>query len=198
MRIYFVRETMEENVPTTQLERIEHIVVLMLENRSFDNLLGWLYDPANQPPFDRVPPANFGGLYGKNLSNPASNCREVPVGKGADPTAPFPDPGEAFADVYEQIHGELLPASSNGAELVLPVACNMQGFLRNYERKSQPNPETILNCFTPAVVPVLSSLAHYYGVCDHWFASIPSQTLCNRSFTQAGTSSGYVNNGGSD
>jgi phospholipase C len=44
----------------------------------------------------------------------------------------------------------------------------------------------------------MSSLALYYGVCDHWFSSIPSQTLCNRSFMQAGTSSGYVNNDGGD
>jgi phospholipase C len=189
---------MEGNMPTTQLERIEHIVVLMLENRSFDNLFGWLYDPADQPPFNRLPPLGFEGVYGKNLSNPASNGGQIPVGKGADPTAPFPDPGEAFADVYEQIHGLPLPASSSGTKLVLPAACNMQGFLRNYERKSPPKPETIMNCFTPAVVPVLSSLAHYYGLCDHWFASIPSQTLCNRSFMQAGTSSGHVNNGGSD
>jgi len=184
-------------MPATQLERIKHIVVLMLENRSFDNLFGWLYDPANQPPFNRVPPPNFEGVYGKNLSNPASNGN-IPVRKGTDPTSPFPDPGEQFADVYEQIHGVPLPASSSAANLVMPATCNMQGFLPNYERKSPPNSETIMNCFTPAVVPVLSSLAHYYGVCDHWFASIPSQTLCNRSFMQAGTSSGYVNNGGSD
>lgn len=55
-----------------------------------------------------------------------------------------------------------------------------------------------MNCFTPVKVPVLSSLALYYGLCDHWFSSIPSQTLCNRSFIQAGTSSGYVNNDGND
>jgi phospholipase C len=189
---------MEQSMATTQLERIEHIVVLMLENRSFDNLLGYLYDSANQPPFNRVPPAQFGGVSGKNLSNPASNGREMPVKTGSDPTLPFPDPGEQFADVYEQIHGVPLAASSNGAKLIMPATCNMQGFLSNYERKNPPNPEAIMNCFTPAVVPVLSSLAHYYSVCDHWFASIPSQTLCNRSFIQAGTSSGYVNNGGSD
>ena len=31
------------------LKQFEHIVVLMLENRSFDNVFGWLYDPANAP-----------------------------------------------------------------------------------------------------------------------------------------------------
>jgi phospholipase C len=185
----------------SQLGRIEHIVVLMLENRSFDNLFGWLYDIANQPPFDHTPPANFEGVYGKNLSNPTSMGKRIPVGKGSEPTAPFPDPGEAFEDVYEQIYGKKIPAVTNGAKLILPSACNMQGFVSNYETKNSansPNAETIMNGFTPAVVPVLSSLAYNYGVCDHWFASIPSQTLCNRSFIQAGTSSGYVNNGGAD
>ena len=57
--------------PKNQLGNIEHVVVLMLENRSFDNVLGWLYDPQNnQPPFNKQPPKNFEGVYGKNLSNP--------------------------------------------------------------------------------------------------------------------------------
>ena len=188
-------------MPPGQLGRIEHVVVLMLENRSFDNLLGWLYHPDNPEPFDRTPPASFEGVYGKNLNNPTTNGKKIPVGEGSDPTAPFPDPGEAFEDVYEQIYGTKFPAVATGAKLVLPTTCNMQGFVSNYETKNignSANAETIMNGLTPTVVPVLSSLAYYYGVCDHWFASIPSQTLCNRSFMQAGTSSGYVNNGGSD
>lgn len=53
------------------LQKIDHIVGLMLENRSFDSMLGWLYDPANDPPFDRVPAGqSFNGLSGKQLSNP--------------------------------------------------------------------------------------------------------------------------------
>ena len=43
-------------MPTSQLGRIEHVVVLTLENRSFDNLLGGLDDLA---PFNHIPPANF-------------------------------------------------------------------------------------------------------------------------------------------
>ena len=65
------------------LKQIEHVVVLMLENRSFDNVFGWLYDPANPAPFNVAPPANFDGLYGKKLSNPGSKG-DVPVGKGQD------------------------------------------------------------------------------------------------------------------
>jgi len=183
------------------LGQIQHIVVLMLENRSFDNMLGWLYDPANPAPFNRVPPANFEGLYGKRLSNPKPDGAPVPVGKGNVLTDPNPDPGEPYEDVYCQIYGE------QSAPVPIPspptVPCNMQGFVYNYAAQEQVmaqkvDPGIIMNCFTPASLPVLSSLAYYYGVCDHWFSSIPSQTLCNRSFVHAGTSSGYVNNGGSN
>jgi phospholipase C len=186
---------------SSQLGRIEHVVVLMLENRSFDNLLGWLYDPSNPAPFNQAPPANFDGVYGKDLSNLATGGQIVRVGKGSDVTAPFPDPGEPFQDVYAQIYGQKQTLYAKDIPSQPTGACNMKGFVYNYELKNVgnlPNAAIIMNCFTPATVPVLSSLAHYFGLCDHWFASIPSQTLCNRSFMQAGTSSGYVNNDGSD
>ena len=184
-----------------QLGRIEHVVVLMLENRSFDNLLGWLYDPANPAPFNQVPPTNFEGVYGKDLSNPTTDGQIIRVGKSTDVTGPFPDPGEPFQDVYAQIYGQKNTLYANAVTSEPPRPCNMQGFVYNYELKNQGNLQNapiIMNCFTPSTVPVISSLAHYYGVCDHWFSSIPSQTLCNRSFMQAGTSSGYVNNDGND
>lgn len=186
---------------SNQLGRIEHIIVLMLENRSFDNLFGWLYDPANEPPFNQIPPENFAGVYGKNLSNPRPNGTVVPVGKGADPTAPFPDPGEPFQDVYAQIYGQKTTLYANAVIKEPPRTCNMQGFLYNYALRKQGNEgnaDIIMNCFIPSTIPVISSLAYHYGLCDHWFSSIPSQTICNRSFVTAGTSSGYVNNDGAD
>ena len=73
------------------IENIEHVVVVMMENRSFDNLLGWLYDPNNQPPFNQPPPANFEGVSGKSLSNPGP-AGPVPVGRGNALTDPNPDP----------------------------------------------------------------------------------------------------------
>jgi phospholipase C len=91
------------------LKQIEHIVVLMLENRSFDNVFGWLYDPANPAPFNREPPANFEGLYGKHLSIPGPKG-DVPAGKGKTPTDRYPDPGEPYEDVYEQLYN--VPAAA--------------------------------------------------------------------------------------
>jgi phospholipase C len=180
------------------LNKIEHVVVLMLENRSFDNLLGWLYDPSNPAPFNRQPPPNFEGIYGKNLSNPSAGGA-VPAGKTHQPAAPNPDPGEPYEDVYAQVYGQQTVLKLNEVPPHPPVACNMQGFVYNYSlQPGVQNPGAIMNCFTPVTVPVLSSLAHYYGVCDHWFSSIPTETLCNRSFLHAGTSSGYVDNEGGD
>jgi phospholipase C len=182
-----------------RLQRIEHVVVLMLENRSFDNLLGWLYDPSNQPPFNQVP-ANFDGISGKNLSNPVSpgSTRRVPVAKGTNLTAPNPDPGEPYQDVYAQIYGPLKTPPLGKVPPKPTKAAKMRGFVYNYAKQSPApaDPAIIMNGFTPASVPVLASLAHFYGLCDHWFSSIPTQTLCNRSFVHAGTSSGYVNNEG--
>jgi phospholipase C len=183
------------------LNKIKHIVVLMLENRSFDNLLGWLYDPLNDPPFNQKPPKNFEGVWGENLSNPTVDGLLVPVGRGTDPTAPNPDPGEPYEDVYAQVYGQRNVLPLGQVPPVPPAPSNMQGFLYNYTLKCQGgpvSPKIIMNCFTPKTVPVISSLAYYYGVCDHWFSSIPTQTLCNRSYVHAGTSSGYVDNGGGD
>ena len=188
------------------LSKIEHVVVLMLENRSFDNMLGWLYDPANPAPFNQPPSSGtFEGVWGKTppLSNPTTSGLLIPANKGTDPTMPNPDPGEPYQDVYAQIFGQrdVLPL---GKVPPIPTSpCDMQGFLYNYTlqcqaKPSQTNPDVIMNCFNAQTLPVLWSLGFYYGICDHWFASIPTQTLCNRSYLHAGTSSGYVNNEGGD
>lgn len=179
------------------LGKIEHIVVLMLENRSFDNVFGWLYDPGNAAPYDKVPD-NFEGLYGKTLSNRGADGKEVFVGKTEDPRSPFPNPGEPFEDVYSQVYDEERPEFANVPPKP-PHAANMRGFIRNYLLQKDVkalDSGKIMLALTPKSLPVLSALAHNYAICDHWFSSIPTQTFCNRSFVHAGTSSGYVNNGG--
>ena len=48
--------------------------------------------------------------------------------------------------------------------------------------------------YTPEQVPVLSTIAKGFGVFDHWFCEVPSQTFMNRSFWTAATSSGLTVN----
>src|ERR1051325_3959034 len=178
------------------LQKINHVVVVMLENRSFDNLLGWLYDPANTAPFNVVPP-DFEGLNRGKFFNKKPDGTIVPAGKTKDPHSPQPNPGEPFQDVYSQVYDVPL-VDLKDVPPDPPNAPNMQGFSRNYaDQKDEPDdPGKIMLSLTPETIPVLSTLAHQYAVFDHWFSSIPTQTFCNRSFVHAGTSSGYVNNGG--
>jgi phospholipase C len=58
-----------------------------------------------------------------------------------------------------------------------------------YEEYSQ-----VMTGFTPEQIPVLSGLARGFGVFDHWFSEVPSQTFTNRSFWTAATASGLVVN----
>ncbi|HEX8888727.1 MAG TPA: alkaline phosphatase family protein [Pyrinomonadaceae bacterium] len=184
-------------MPDNALNQIEHIVVLMMENRSFDNVLGWLYG-------DDVPRGqSFEGLYGKNLSNPLPDGSLVPVGKGTVMTDPFPDPNEPYDQVFAQMYNQNPPPTPIPNMTTSP---DMQGFVINYvaaineaSKKAvggadAVDPAIIMNCFTPESLPVINGLANAYAVCDHWFSSVPTQTFPNRSFVHAATSSGYVYN----
>ncbi len=165
---------------------IEHVVVLMLENRSFDCMLGRLY--SDRPDFD--------GLRGEEcnpLTADDGSRRMIKVWNSAEVTPeaaclPDPDPGELFDDITMQIFGLGRTPSDPPT---------MSGFVDNYVRqKSQrrPDPRMVMHYFTPEQVPVLSALARAFGVCDRWFASAPCQTWPNRLFVHTGTGGGRVDN----
>jgi phospholipase C len=156
----------------TDWSAIRHIVVLMLENRSFDNVFGYLR--AAGPEFDGLDGANCPGNEG---------IPPQPTQAGNDcTTMPCPDPGETFDDINAQLF--------NGPITGVP---NMSGFVANYRSKGG-NGADIMHCFTPADLPALSELANSFAVSDRWFASAPCQTWPNRFFVHAGTANGYENN----
>jgi phospholipase C len=181
------------------LSAVQHIVVLMLENRSFDHMLGYLYSstgnvsPSGQP---------FEGLTGSE-SNPDDNGNPVAVFQ-IEPTTPnayyMPgaDPGEGYMATNSQLFGDITAPAS-------PAVPAMQGFVKDFAYtlgwQSREHGWTILpgttandimGCFTPAALPVLSALAKGYAVCDHWFSSAPTETLPNRAFALAATSQGHM------
>lgn len=174
------------------LNSFEHVVVLMLENRSFDNILSYLYR-------DGVPSGKrFEGAVGKELSNPDISGNAIPASADAELNQPYPDPGEEFHHVTMQLFSSPQAAGEP----------TMKGFVRDYyetlqalRRKVPPWPGSaaeqslqIMRCFAPSSIPVLSSLATNFAVFDHWFCAVPSQTWCNRAFWHAATSWGWVNN----
>jgi phospholipase C len=178
---------------------ITNIIVLMLENRSYDNVLGWLYNPGNAPPYDQAPPgqANLNGLTGGE-SNPnpdggkpitISNSTTTIVDGQVYPGTVIPgyDPGEGFCDMTQQIFG--LPSIPDfDPYLSSKYQPNMQGFTTNYAALSgkqqvpKVNYPDCMNYFTPDQIPVSAFLAYNFAVCDQWFASVPCQTFTNRNF----------------
>jgi phospholipase C len=179
------------------LTSVDHVVVLMLENRSFDHMLGYLYPgnvtPAGQP---------FEGLAGTE-SNPDSGGQPVTVFP-IEPAAanaylmPGSDPGEGYLATNSQLYGsDTAPASG--------TAATCQGFVTDYAYTlgwetqegtwnivAGTTADDIMGCYTPAALPVLSALAKGYAVCDQWFCSAPTETLPNRAFTCAATSQGHM------
>lgn len=180
--------------------KYDHIVVAMLENRSFDNILGWAYSPDNAPPWDKPrgnipfsPTPTFDGLQKGKYWNetPGPNPTKVYATCGTTGAKPFsvptPDPQELFDHMNFQQFETETPAEGQTA--------TMSGFIKDYAtREKNPNPEQIMECYSPEQVPVLTALARNYAVCDRWFGAVPCQTWPNRGFMHAGTSCGRVNN----
>jgi phospholipase C len=182
---------------TSLLTSINHIVVLMLENRSFDHMLGFLYsDSGNVSPTG----AAFEGLTGTE-SNPGTKGAAVPVSKiqAIAPYAyyePGADPGEGYSSTNLQLFVN--------ANAPVPAIATNQGFVTNFNytlgwEKTEKwsilpgtTANSIMGIFTPQMLPVLSGLARGYAVCDHWFGSAPTETLPNRAFASAGTSQGHM------
>jgi phospholipase C len=169
------------------LSSINHVVVVMLENRSFDCMLGTLKPKS----------PDFEGLDGTETNPDAAG---MPVGvwnrPGSDKATmsiPNPDPGELFTDMNQQLFGV--------RDVPVPTPTPfMQGFVQNYLAQAATDPSQsytanhVMHYFTPEQVPVISQLARSFAVCDQWHASAPCQTWPNRFFVHTGTANGYENN----
>jgi phospholipase C len=170
------------------LDTFEHVVVLMLENRSFDNVLGYLYQNG-------VPPGkNFAGVVGNNLTNPDENGNPIPVSIGTDFHQPYPDPGEEFDHVTRQLFNGAFTSGTPQMEGFVKDYFNTLSALPKWHGSAADQSQVIMKCFAPSSIPVLSALAQQFAVFDHWFCAVPSQTWCNRAFWHAATSWGWVNN----
>jgi len=180
------------------LQSIDHFVVVMLENRSFDHMLGFLYadknniSPTGQP---------FEGLTG-NETNPDGKGGQVKVFKiqQTDPH-PYFMPGANAGEGYLNTNWQLFGSEQQPSPI---VPATNQGFVTNFAstlawESKQPGtvmpgttPAQIMGMYTPQTVPILSGLASGYAVCDHWFGSAPTETFPNRAFVAMATSQGFV------
>ena len=203
-------------LPQRSAPGFDHVVVVMFENRSFDNMLGWLYSA------DEKSKAEFDGLAQGSYANPGPDGESIPayVYEGATDAimqSPQPDPGETYPHVNTQLfgvvdphgnadirrHGQQPPFNTPPPGALPDMSGFVTDFAINFRRVKgrRPTPDeyrVAMGGFSPAMMPVLSTLAREFAVYDAWHAAVPSQTFCNRLFFHASTSHGYVTNHGGD
>jgi len=158
---------------------IKHVIMLFLENRSFDQMLGCL--TAIDPAVDGINPGSPQTNHdhtGRPYSQQVTTIRQMPA-------SPLWDPRHEVEHVKVQIEGE--PAH--------PAA--MSGFVSNFSRR-YPDSTTearqyIMDYYPLGFLPALHSLAKHFTVCDRWFSSLPGPTWPNRFFALSGTARGRVN-----
>ena len=195
-------------------DKIDHVVVLMLENRSLDNVLGWLYDdddPSCQPSqflgADTTP--TFAGLQTGPHTNQYDG-RAIPATRGtsgdsghfwvsAQPLrVPGMDPHETYAHVNRQLFGSPDDPTTTNPPSGTPAA--MAGFAEDYDAayETWEQLDQVMEAYSPEQLPILNGLARAYAVSDAWHSSVPTQTNPNRAFSLCGTSLGRVDNNSLD
>jgi phospholipase C len=158
---------------------VDHFVVLMLENRSFDSMLGCL--KSEWPEVDGLTLAEFN-------KDAANHPIKVWNSSAESMCIPAPDPGESWRDMNVQLFGVAEPPATPP---------DMSGFVRNYESQTEEPPyagNQVMHYYSAAQLPVLTGLAKQFAVSDRWHASAPCQTWPNRFFLHTGTAGGHENN----
>jgi phospholipase C len=121
------------------------------------------------------------------------------------------DPPHEFCDVKLALTSEPIsgvPSDDTCAYSGVYPGFTMAGFIDNYANQAQVEKNdsdaatsakgaaaladlgAVMKCFTPDQVPVLSTLARDFALCDQWFSALPGPTWPNRFFFHAATSGG--------
>jgi phospholipase C len=161
----------ELDEPVEALDEIEHIVVLMLENRSFDHMLGYLGLEEDGLDVDGLRDGMANEYEGR--SYPTFRLQQTAFTKTQDPC-------HSGACVDEQL------ADGNG------------GFAANYIRtRTDPKaaePVVVMGYYDGKQLPIYDFLARRFCVCDRWFCSVRGATFPNRLYAVAGRAAGSRDN----
>src|SRR5581483_1109209 len=161
-----------------KLSAIKTIVIVMLENRSFDHMLGYRS-------LEKFGALNIEGLkddktWNDRVANPYKGAR-YPLFHSTDPFNAMPgDPPHE----RENIALNLGRKSADGYA--------MDGFVENYAKNTKGvsvkpgDRPPVMGYFTPPEVPMAHFLADNFAICDHWYSAIPAGTQPNRLMAMSG------------
>jgi phospholipase C len=170
------------------IEHINHFVVLMLENRSFDHMFGLrtgvdgILDKKGKSKFSNADPA--GGKVAAAGGAPFA----IPTKHGLGPF-------HNLLDVNQQLFESATPGRR--------ATPTMGGFVANYRTAlahdtnnnfTAADLAVVMQCFDRGALPTATALADNFVLCDAWFSEVPGPTHPNRLYMHAGTSQGFVHN----
>lgn len=174
--------------------RIDHVIVLMLENRSFDHLFGF-FRPDGGQTIDNLLEADPNA---SNLLDPSKpEGADNPRFRASEP-APFAvhdtaGPAHSFNAVCVQLcNDESGPSAAHPAQNDGFVRSYKDSLLRHTHVVDKETLAEVMASFSPAELPSINALARSFCLCDHWFCEVPGPTLPNRLYVHAATSQGWV------
>jgi phospholipase C len=150
------------------IDPIKHVVVLMLENHSFDQMLGAIR--SEFPDLEGVDPA----IPGTNRDKDGMAYSQALTAA----TSVQHDPMHELDNVLHQLEG-------NNGSFVLDYS-------EAYPATTPDERQQIMGYFAPSALPSLHEFARHFTICDHWYSSVPGPTWANRFFVHSGTSLGRV------
>ena len=176
-----------------RLSQIQHIVVVMMENRSFDHMLGYLSLDDAEDAGSRIP--EIDGLSGPDTNfNLAPDRRRIPITQFDADANDIQRKGEALEKRLDPDHSPAGVARQLGQ--LIDDQYPMDGFVTAFVESRAPQDDVTedlwvvpMGYYTAKDLPTYDFLAHQYCVCDNWHSSIPGDTWPNRLYSLAGTTS---------
>lgn len=186
---------------------IKHVVVLMLENRSFDQMLGCMpgvdgvsdenvnYDASGKP-YRQLP-----GAQDVLRLDPTHGLRSVLAQMNAGEPLADPEMPLDFMKWLKTVHhtmASLIPLMEEGWEKLkdrffimgAPMTGFVKQFAADYPDSTHDERQQIMSYFARGELPALHCLAEHFTICEQWYSSVPGPTWSNRLFLHSGTSAG--------
>ena len=186
-------DTAQAKVPGTidyMRSRVKHVVYYMLENRSFDHVVGWLH-AANAEGLHIIgPDGPYKGASTKMSNVDPTTGKPVYLSKyqGGKLSTKYElelfdfDPYHDLSDTLRQYFWK------NRDGYAKRATPDMDGFIWNNSS------DQVMQTYSPTQLPVLNGLAGDFAISDEWFCSLPASTDANRAFALTGSSMGEANN----
>ena len=158
------------------IDQIETIVVVLMENRSFDHMLGYLSHPSygNRT---KINGQRADAEWIQHFENECAGKKQGPL--RAQRFDLSDDPKHERENFQIQFGTEFRPG----------IQYPMNGFMKNYALDKGLPAEMygeVMGFFTPEEIPITAFLADNYAVCDNWLAPIPTSTQPNRLMAMGG------------